>query len=80
MARDLGKFGIRVMTIAPGIFHTPMGDHIPPKSLEPLVSNTPLGRLGRASEFAETVVGISQNSYATGTTWRVDGGVRLPYL
>lgn len=47
MARDLGKYGIRVMTVAPGIFMTPMGDHIPPKTLNELKSATPLGRPGK---------------------------------
>jgi NAD(P)-dependent dehydrogenase (short-subunit alcohol dehydrogenase family) len=48
MARDLGKYGIRVMTIAPGVFATPMGDHIPQKAADVLKSSTPLGRLGQA--------------------------------
>lgn len=79
MARDLGKFGIRVMTIAPGIFMTPMGDHVPPKVADGLKSNTPLGRMGRPIEFAQVALSICENSFATGTVWRVDGGIRLPY-
>lgn len=46
MARDLGRFGIRVVTIAPGIFSTPMGASIPPKVLAGLERSTALGRLG----------------------------------
>lgn len=49
MARDLGKYKIRVMTIAPGIFKTPMGDGINEKYLKIMMNNTPLGRLGSSS-------------------------------
>ena len=49
MARDLGKYKIRVMTIAPGIFETPMGSGISQKYVELMNKNTPLGRLGNAS-------------------------------
>lgn len=79
MARDLGKFGIRVMTIAPGIFQTPMGDHVPAKVGDVLKSNTPLGRMGKPIEFAQLTAAICENSFATGTVWRVDGGIRLPF-
>ena len=43
MARDLGKYGIRVNAIAPGIIMTPMGDGMNPKVLEGLVKSTPIG-------------------------------------
>jgi NAD(P)-dependent dehydrogenase (short-subunit alcohol dehydrogenase family) len=46
MARDLGKFKIRVMTIAPGIFETPMGSGIGKKVVDTLIQSTPLGRFG----------------------------------
>ncbi len=80
MARDLGKYKIRVMTIAPGVFETPMGSGINKKFLEIMLQNTPLGRLGNPSEFAIAVEGIIKNPYATGDIWRLDGGIRLPYL
>lgn len=80
MARDLGKYKIRVMTIAPGIFETPMGSGISKKFLETMLQNTPLGRLGNSTEFALAVEGIIKNPYATGDTWRLDGGIRLPYM
>ena len=80
MARDLGKYGIRVMTLAPGIFETPMGAGISKKYLEIMNANTPLGRLGNPSEFALACEGIIKNPYATGDTWRLDGGIRLPYM
>lgn len=47
MARDLGKYKIRVMTIAPGVFHTPMGDMIQQKALDHIKSQVPVNRLGR---------------------------------
>ena len=80
MARDLGKFKIRVMTLAPGIIETPMGNGISPKYLEIMNKNTPLGRIGKPGEFALAVEGIVKNTFATGDTWRLDGGIRLPYL
>lgn len=46
MARDLGKFKIRVMTIAPGIFDTPMGKNVPKKVVEVMLAQTPLNRVG----------------------------------
>lgn len=58
MARDLGKFGIRVVTIAPGVFETPMGASIQPKIVEGLKRSTALDRLGKPVEFAQAVLGI----------------------
>lgn len=80
MARDLGKFKIRVVTIAPGVFDTPMGSGINKKMSENIIANTPLNRVGAPSQFAVTVEAIIKNPYATGDTWRIDGGIRLPYL
>lgn len=80
LARDLGKYKIRVMGIAPGVFHTPMGDGLQKKALEHMITQIPAGRLGQADEFAKVSQAIIENPYATGTTWRLDGGIRLPYL
>jgi len=44
------------------------------------MNSTPLGRLGKASEFALVVEAMIVNSYVTGSVWRLDGGIRLPYL
>jgi NAD(P)-dependent dehydrogenase (short-subunit alcohol dehydrogenase family) len=52
LARDLGKYGIRVATIAPGVFETPMGGALPEKFRKPLESSSALNRLGVPSEFA----------------------------
>jgi len=79
LARDLGKFGIRVMTIAPGIFQTPMAKALD-KFAETFKRTTPLGRLGDPAEFADQCVALSKNSYMTGTVVRLDGGITLPHL
>lgn len=48
MARDLGKYKIRVMAIAPGVFITPMGDGLQKKALDHMITQVPLGRLGKS--------------------------------
>jgi len=78
MARELSRFGIRVMTIAPGIFWTPMVDGMPPHVRESLSASIPFpSRLGKPQEFAETVAFIIGNSYLNGSVIRLDGAVRL---
>jgi NAD(P)-dependent dehydrogenase (short-subunit alcohol dehydrogenase family) len=78
MARELSRFGIRVMTIAPGIFWTPMVDGMPPQVQESLSASIPYpSRLGKPSEFAETVAFIIGNRYVNGSVIRLDGAVRL---
>lgn len=78
MARELARFGIRVMTVAPGIFWTPMVDSMPPAVQESLSASIPFpSRLGRPEEFAATVAFILQNRYLNGETIRLDGSVRL---
>ena len=78
MARELARFGIRVMTIAPGIFWTPMVDGMPEAVQQSLSASIPFpSRLGKPEEFAETVAFILQNRYLNGETIRLDGAVRL---
>ncbi len=78
MARELSRFGIRVMTVAPGIFWTPMVDGMPEPVQEALSASIPFpSRLGRPEEFAETVAFILRNRYLNGETIRLDGAVRL---
>jgi len=48
MARDLGKYKIRVMAIAPGVFHTPMSDGLQKKAMDHMIQQVPVGRLGRS--------------------------------
>ena len=78
MAREFARIGVRVMTIAPGIFWTPMVDGMPAAVQESLSASIPFpSRLGRPEEFAETVAFILGNRYLNGETIRLDGGVRL---
>jgi len=78
MARELARFGIRVVTVAPGIFLTPMAGGMPPEVKASLEAMVPFpARLGEPSEFADAVCFIAQNRYMNGTTMRLDGAVRL---
>jgi NAD(P)-dependent dehydrogenase (short-subunit alcohol dehydrogenase family) len=78
IARDLAEYKIRVMTIAPGLFHTPMFDSLPPESIETLAASTPHPRrLGAPEEYAALVAHIVENAMLNGETIRLDGAVRL---
>ncbi|PCJ19653.1 MAG: 3-hydroxyacyl-CoA dehydrogenase [Gammaproteobacteria bacterium] len=78
IARDLRGFGIRVMTIAPGIFETPMMSMAPDKTKQPLIDMTQFPhRLGVAVEYAGLAVHIVENSYLNGECIRLDAGIRM---
>jgi NAD(P)-dependent dehydrogenase (short-subunit alcohol dehydrogenase family) len=78
MARELARFGIRVMTVAPGIFWTPMVDGMPDSVQQSLAASIPFpSRLGKPEEFADLVAYILQNTYLNGETIRLDGATRL---
>jgi NAD(P)-dependent dehydrogenase (short-subunit alcohol dehydrogenase family) len=78
MAREFARIGVRVMTIAPGVFHTPMVDGMPPQVYDSLCAQVPYpSRLGQPSEFAATAAFILENRYLNGETIRVDGAIRL---
>ena len=78
MAREFARIGVRVMTIAPGIFWTPMVDMMPQQVQESLSASIPFpSRLGQPAEFAEMVAFILGNRYLNGETIRLDGAVRL---
>jgi NAD(P)-dependent dehydrogenase (short-subunit alcohol dehydrogenase family) len=78
MAREFARIGVRVMTIAPGVFHTPMVDGMPEQVYQSLCAQVPFpSRLGKPVEFAETVAFIIGNRYLNGSVIRLDGAVRL---
>ena len=78
MARELARFGIRVMTVAPGIFWTPMVDGMPEDVQKSLSASIPFpSRLGKPEEFADLVAYILGNTYLNGETIRLDGATRL---
>ena len=78
MARELARFGIRVMTVAPGVFWTPMVDGMPESVQQSLAATIPFpSRLGQPDEVADLVAYILGNTYLNGETIRLDGATRL---
>jgi NAD(P)-dependent dehydrogenase (short-subunit alcohol dehydrogenase family) len=78
LARELAMFGIRVMSIAPGIFLTPMANALSPELQQSLASQVPFPkRLGRPEEFAHLVATIFENTMLNGETIRLDGAIRM---
>jgi NAD(P)-dependent dehydrogenase (short-subunit alcohol dehydrogenase family) len=78
IARDLSRDGIRVMTIAPGIFETPMMDSMSDEVRESLGKMVPFpSRLGRPAEYAALVVHIAENAMLNGEVIRLDGAIRM---
>jgi len=78
IARDLARSGIRVMTIAPGIFETPMLAGLPREVQDSLGKQVPFpSRLGRPSEYAALVKHIVENEMLNGETIRLDGAIRM---
>lgn len=78
LARDLGRSGIRVMTIAPGIFETPMLASLPSELVQELAANIPFPqRPGRPEDFAQLVVHIFENPMLNGEVIRIDGALRM---
>lgn len=79
MARDLARDGIRVVSIMPGLFHTPMFDSLTPEIRAALAANVPFPpRLGKPAEYALLVQSICENPLLNGTAIRLDGALRLP--
>jgi len=78
LARELTRHGIRVMTIAPGVFATPMMHSIPEKAREQLEASVPYPkRLGAPEEFAKLAMHIIDNAYLNGEVIRLDGAIRM---
>lgn len=78
IARELARYGIRVVTIAPGLFLTPLLATLPQQAQDSLGSQVPFPpRLGRPDEFAQLVESIIHNPMLNGETIRLDGALRM---
>ena len=78
IARDLASLGIRVMTIAPGLFETPLFTSLPEKAIQSLGQMTPFPkRLGKPSEYGQLVKSIIENPMLNGEVIRLDGAIRM---
>ena len=78
IARDLAQDRVRVVTIAPGLFLTPMFEALPPEAIESLGAQTPHpARLGTPEEFALLVGHVIENPRLNGETIRLDGAIRM---
>lgn len=78
VARDLSSLGIRVCTIMPGLFHTPMFDGLPEEVRDALAATVPFpSRLGKPAEYAKLVRAIAENDMLNGECIRLDGALRM---
>jgi NAD(P)-dependent dehydrogenase (short-subunit alcohol dehydrogenase family) len=78
IARELARSGVRVMTIAPGVFHTPMVDGLPPEVRQSLGDGVPFPRrLGLPEEYAALAAHIIGNRFLNGEVIRLDGALRM---
>jgi NAD(P)-dependent dehydrogenase (short-subunit alcohol dehydrogenase family) len=79
LARDLAQFGVRVCTIAPGLFLTPLLHELPAEVQQSLAASIPFPkRLGKPEEFAQLAAHIVTNASLNGEVIRLDGALRLP--
>jgi NAD(P)-dependent dehydrogenase (short-subunit alcohol dehydrogenase family) len=79
VAREFASFGIRVLTIAPGLFLTPLLHALPAEVQQSLGASIPFPRrLGMPQEFASLVAHMVENTFLNGETVRLDGALRLP--
>ncbi len=78
-ARDLARLGIRVCTIAPGLFDTPLLAGLPEEARQALGAQIPFpSRLGRPEEYASLACHVAENTMLNGETLRLDGALRMP--
>ena len=78
MARDLMDLGIRVNSIMPGVFGTPLLGNMNPKVKESLEASVPFPkRLGKAEEYASLAMEMIRNTYFNGQAVRLDGAIRM---
>ncbi len=77
-ARELAQFGIRVLTLAPGLFKTPLMEELPQEVQQSLGASIPFpARLGKAQEFAALALQCAENTFLNGEVIRIDGALRL---
>jgi NAD(P)-dependent dehydrogenase (short-subunit alcohol dehydrogenase family) len=77
-ARELARYGVRVVAIAPGVFETPMVEGLPENVRDSLAASVPFPRrLGRPAEYAALVLHLCQNSMINGEVIRLDGALRM---
>ena len=77
-AREFAQFGIRVNTIAPGIFRTPMLASLPEEAQQSLAASVPFPKLlGTPEQYASLVMHMIENRYLNGETVRIDGALRM---
>jgi len=77
-ARELAQFGIRVLTIAPGLFKTPLMEELPEAVQQSLGESIPFPkRLGKPQEFAQMALHCAENSFLNGEVIRLDGSLRM---
>ncbi len=78
IARELAQFGVRVLTIAPGLFLTPLLANLPQEAQDSLAASIPFPhRLGSPDEFASLALHMVENSYLNGEVVRLDGSLRM---
>jgi NAD(P)-dependent dehydrogenase (short-subunit alcohol dehydrogenase family) len=78
LAREFAQWGIRVLTIAPGLFLTPMMEQLPEEAQQSLGASVPFpARLGRPDEYAQLVQSMCENEMLNGETVRLDGSLRM---
>ena len=78
LAREFARYNIRICTIAPGLFETPMMAGLPDKAYQSLVESTVFPkRLGKPEEYAQLVISIFENNMLNGEVIRLDGSLRM---
>lgn len=81
MARDLGRYKIRVNSVAPGLIETPMSNDLKSSKVgKGLIDSTPVKRLGRPEEVSEAILFCISNNFFNGAVLRIDGGIRFPHF
>jgi NAD(P)-dependent dehydrogenase (short-subunit alcohol dehydrogenase family) len=80
VARDLSHYNIRVVTIAPGLFLTPMSAKLPDNAMKIMTPHSLRHRFGAPEEYALAIKFVAENSYVNGSILRIDGGMRSPHI